>query len=309
MCTLTRARRAAGGAIVCAALIGGPAAAQDMEPKSYSASPVGANFLVGSYSWSTGAVVFDPTLPLTDIHADVQGFVVAVGHSFNLFGDLGLVTAALPYALADVTGKIQEQAASTSRSGLADARFKLSVNLRGNPAMSARDFARAPRRTIVGASLSVAAPAGQYYDTKLINLGNNRWAFKPEVGISVPIRRVDADAYVGATFFTRNDDFYPGGLARTQDPVVAVQAHVSYTFRPRLWVAVDSTWYAGGSAQVEDGNPSSAVNNSRAGLTLSLPVGARYSFKVAYGSGVIVRTGTNFTTVAVAMQALWLSRR
>jgi hypothetical protein len=294
---------------VCACLAPAQATAQDMEPKSYSASPVGANFFVGSFSWSTGSVVFDPTLPLSDVHADVQGFVAAVGHSFDLFGKLALATVALPYVLADVTGKIQEQAAATSRSGLADARFKLSVNLRGNPAMSAREFARASKRTIIGASLSVSAPAGQYYETKLINLGNNRWTFKPEVGISVPIRRVDADAYLGATFFTRNDNFFPGGQARTQEPVLAAQAHVSYTLRPRMWVAFDSTWYAGGSAQVEAGDASIPANNSRAGITLSMPVGNRYSLKVAYGSGVIVRTGTNFTSVAVAMQALWLSRR
>jgi len=38
-----------------------------------------------------------------------------------------------------------------------------------------------------------------------------------------------------------------------------------------------------------------------------VPFGGRYSVKVAYGNGVIVRTGTNFSTVAVAWQVLWLS--
>jgi len=316
-----RAQRAAPGAVMldrravarwaglCLLLAAAPAAAQDMEPKAYSASPVGANFLVVAYTRSDGAVVFDPTLPISDVHANVEGFAVAVGHTFGLFGDLAIVTAALPYALADVTGKVQEQAAAVSRSGLADAQFKFSMNLRGNPAMPAREFVKAPRQTIVGASVTVSAPAGQYYDTKLINLGNHRWAFKPEVGISVPIRRLDADAYLGAWFFTANDDFFPGGLLRSQDPMLAAQAHISYTLRPRMWVAFDSTWYSGGSTTVNGGTPSTAVNNSRAGVTLSLPIGARYSFKVAYGSGVVVRTGTNFTTVAVAVQALWLSPR
>ena len=284
-------------------------AAQDMEPKAYSASPVGANFLVGSYTHSTGDVVFDPTLPVSDVQASVNGYVLAVGHSFGLFGDLALVTVALPYVTADVTGKIQEEAAATSRSGLADARLKFSINLMGNPAMSAREFARAPRKPIVGASLAVQAPTGQYYDTKLINVGSNRWAFKPEIGLSVPIRRVDADLYAGAWFFSANDDFYPAGLKRTQDPVFALQAHVSWSLRPRAWIAFDSTWYSGGSSQVGDGSPSTSVNNSRAGVTLSLPVGRRYSFKVAYASGVTVRTGTDFTTYAVAWQALWLSPR
>lgn len=297
------------GAAVCVVLMAAASRAQDMEPKAYSASPVGANFLVGSITHSTGAVVFDPTLPVSDVSATVNGYAVAVGHTFGLFGDLALVTAAVPYATADVSGKIQEAAASTSRSGLADAQFRFSINVVGNPAMSPREFARAPRRTIVGASLTARAPTGQYYDTKLINVGNNRWAFKPEVGVSVPIRRVDADLYAGVWLFTANGDYYPGGLERTQDPVVTLQAHVSYTLKPRLWVAFDSTWYSGGSAQVEGGIPSTSQNNSRAGVTVSMPVGKRYSLKVAYGSGVIVRTGTNFTTYAIAWQALWLSPR
>src|SRR3954470_23941980 len=166
---------------VCAGLAPARAAGQDMEPKSYSASPVGANFFVGSFSWSTGSVVFDPAVPLSDLNAGLRGVGGGVGHSFDLFGKLALAAVALPYVLADVTGKIQEQAAATSRSGLADARFKLSVNFVGNPAMPARDFVRSPRRTVIGASFAVQAPAGQYYDTKLINLGNNRWTFKPEV--------------------------------------------------------------------------------------------------------------------------------
>src|SRR5579871_4024467 len=283
------------------------AAAQDLEPKAYSASPVGANFLVGSYTWSSGAVVLDPTLPISDVAATVNGAAIAIGHSFGLFGDLALATVALPYAWADVTGKIDEQAAATSRSGLADARVKLSVNLRGNPAMTPSEFAKAPRRAIVGASLLVQAPTGQYYPAKLINVGNNRWAFKPEVGLEVPIRRLEADIYARVWLFTSNASFYPGNLERTQDPVTAVQAHISYAFQPRLWIAFDSTWYSGGSARVAGGEPLTGVNNSRAGLTLSLPVGRRYSLKVAYASGVTVRTGTDFTTFAAAWQVLWLS--
>ena len=189
--------RIGAAAIVCAVLAAPLAAAQEMEPRAYSPSPVGMSYVVVSSSWSSGSVVFDPTLPITDVHANVDGITVAVGHTFDLFGRLGQISAALPYVRGDLTGQIQEQAASTSRSGLSDARFRLSVNLLGNPAMSPRDFARSPRRTILGASVSVAAPTGQYYPGKLINLGNNRWAIKPEVGVSVPYRRLDADAYVG----------------------------------------------------------------------------------------------------------------
>ena len=126
---------------LAAVLLAAPARAQDMEPKAYSAAPVGMTFVVASATSSNGSVVLDPTLPITDIDADVDALVLAVGRSFDFFGDLAVVTMALPYVVADVTGQVLEQGAATSRSGLGDARFKLAVNLRGNPAMTAREFA------------------------------------------------------------------------------------------------------------------------------------------------------------------------
>jgi hypothetical protein len=283
-----------------------PAAAQDMEPKAYSASPVGATFLVGAISRSTGSVVFDPTLPIEDAEAHINAPVLGVGTTFDLFGKLALVSAGLPFAWGEVSGRVGEDAHRVTRSGFADTRFKLSINLRGNDAMRLREFAKAPRRTIIGSSLTVAAPTGQYDGTKLINLGNNRWAMKPEVGLAVPRGPLDVDAYLGVWLFMDNQDFYPGGKHREQSPVVATQGHVSYTFKPRLWVAVDGTWYSGGGASVEGGEPIGEVNNARMGATLSIPAGRQQSFKVSYSGGVTVRSGTNFRTIAVGWQWLFL---
>jgi outer membrane putative beta-barrel porin/alpha-amylase len=305
-------RRAARSAATAALLVGALSAgvtAQDMEPKAYSASPVGANFLVAAFNASSGSIVTDEALPLADVNAHVRGLGIGLGHTFNLFDKLALASATMPYAWATVTGKIQEQAAETHRSGLADARLKFSINLRGNDAMTAREFMAAPRRMIIGASLTAVAPAGQYYPTKLINIGANRWAYKPELGVSVPKGKWDIDAYGGVWLFADTSDYFPGTARKSQSPIVAIQGHASYTVRPRLWIAADGTWYSGGSVQVNDGPPSASLNNSRLGVTTSLPIGRRYSLKVAYTSGVIVRTGTNFRTVAVGWQMLWFSPR
>jgi hypothetical protein len=284
-------------------------AAQDLEPKAYSASPIGAAFLVAGYSRSTGSVVFDPSLPVTDVEAKVNGAMLAAGYTFGLAGRLGLVTVAVPYAWGDISGKVYEEAATVTRSGLTDTRIKLSVNLVGNPAMRLREYVKAPRKTIVGTSVTVVVPDGQYYPDKLINLGTNRWAFKPEVGVAVPKGRWVIDAYLGAWLFTDNADFYPGGKQRSQDPVVSLQGHVSYTFKPRLWAAFDATWYWGGAAEVEGGTPGPAMNNSRLGATVSVPTGKTQSLKFAVSRGVIVRTGTNFTALSVGYQWLWFTKK
>ena len=295
-------------AAVCLLTFATSARAQDLEPKAYSASPVGAAFLVVGLSRSSGSVLTDPTLPLKDVDARINGLPLAAGYTFGLLGKLALVTVAVPYAWGDVSGIVGEEARSITRSGLTDARAKLSINLAGNPAMGAREFAKTPRKPIVGTSLTVTAPTGQYDGAKLINLGTNRWGFKPEVGVAVPKGRWDFDAYLGVWLFTDNGDFYPGGRARSQDPVVALQGHASYTFKPRLWAAIDATWYQGGGASVEGGEPSENMNNSRLGATVSFPMGTRQSLKVAYSSGVAVRTGSNFRTLSVGWQWLRVTR-
>jgi hypothetical protein len=282
-----------------------PVFGQDLEPKAYSASPVGATFLIGGLSRSTGSVVFDPTLPISDVDAGINGAVVGVGTTIGLFGKLALISAALPYGWGEVSGQVFEQSRTVTRSGLADVRARFSINLRGNGAMHLREFVKAPRRTIVGASLVLTGPSGQYDGTKLINLGNNRWAFKPEVGVAVPKGPWDFDAYAGVWLFTPNGDFFPGARHRSQDPVLAVQGHASYTFKPRLWVAFDGTWYSGGATQVGDDPPGGGFQNSRLGATFSIPAGRQQSFKISYSSGVIVRTGTDFHTVALGWQWLW----
>ena len=173
-------------ALACAAASATAARAQDLEPRAYSASPVGVNFLVVSYSRSTGGIVFDPALPCSDVRATINATAAGIGHTFNLFGKLALVSATVPYVLGDVTGNVGEDRREVARSGLADSRIKLSVNLRGNDAMSPRTFAGAPRHVVLGVSLGTTMPSGQYGGTKLINIGNNRWSLEANSACRCP---------------------------------------------------------------------------------------------------------------------------
>jgi len=281
--------------------------AQDLEPHAYSASPVGLNFVVLGFGHSTGSVLFDPTLPISNVDAKLNSPAIGYGRTFGLFGRQALVTAGLPYVWGDISGDVSEQRRSVQRSGLADLRMKFSVNLRGNPARSRTEFAKLRKRSfIVGTSVTVSAPTGQYDPAKLINIGTNRWAFKPEIGISYPVKkRLDLDLYFGVWLFTHNADFFPGNSLRQQDPVTALQGHISYTFRRRLWIAADVTWYRGGAASIDHGAAAGEQNNSRAGVTFSMPLGTKQSLKLAYSDGTTARIGTNFKTLTLAWQYSW----
>jgi hypothetical protein len=279
------------------------AAAQELEPRAYSPTPVGATFLIASATRSSGGVLTDPTLPIDNVDATLGFLTLAAGHTFSLAGRQAFVVGAVPITWAKVAGDIGEDRRSASRRGLADPRFKLSVILRGSPAMTPAEFARTPHRsTIVGASISVVPPLGQYDKTKLINLGANRWSFKPEVGISKPVGRWVVDGYAGVWLFTANESFYTGDSTRTQNPIVTIQAHVSYMLTRRAWVAFDGTWYSGGRTNIDGVDKLDLQRSSRIGATVSLPIKNTQSLKIAYSSGATTRIGGDFRTVGVSWQ-------
>lgn len=284
--------------------------AQQLEPRAYSPSPVGTTFLVLGFARSSGGVTFDPTIPVTDVEAKLNSPFVGMGATFGLIGRQSLLTAALPYVWGEVSGNVEEQHRSINRSGLASVSLRFAFNIVGSPALKPKEFAAASHHNfIVAASLGVSTPAGQYDSTKLINLGTNRWSFKPEVGISSPLtRKLSLDFYAAASFFSLNRSFFPGASIRSQDALGSIQAHVSYTVRLGLWLAFDSTWYGGGAAHLNNGPASLPQNNTRIGGTVSLPIGKVQSLKLSYSSGLTARTGSSFDTIAISWQYVRLSQ-
>lgn len=276
-----------------------------MEPRSYSPNPTGVQFLALAYGRSTGNVLTDPSLPITDIDARLNSGIVGYGRTFALFGRSAIATVGLPYVRGDISGNVGEDRREITRSGLADARLRVSTNLIGGPALTPQEFARRTPQTTLGMSLTVVPPAGQYNPDKLINIGANRWAFKPELGVSYPHDRWYFEAYAGVWLFTDNDEFF-GGSRREQDPITSLQTHIVYTLRPRLWLAFDANYYRGGRTTVNGARNADLQGNSRVGLTASVPVGAEQSLKLTWTHGVSTRIGSDFTTVGAAWQYTWI---
>lgn len=278
--------------------------AQEMEPRAYSPSPVGMNFVGLSWQNSSGGVTTDPTLPITDVDADIDNLILGYSRTFGLAGRTASIGAVLPYSWADVSGEVFEESRSVERSGFADARMRLSLNLLGGPALDREQFARRIPATTLGASLTVVMPSGEYRSDKLINLGANRWAFRPELGLYHPMGPWSMEVSTGVWLFTDNDEFF-GDSRREQDPITTIQGHVSYTFRPQLWVAANATWYRGGDTTVDGVQKDDLQETTRFGLTLSVPVNPQNSLKFAWSDGATTRIGADFTTWTVAWQYGW----
>jgi hypothetical protein len=297
-------------AVLALALACMPARAQQLEPRAYANLPIGLNFLIAGYAYSHGDVLFDPSLPVSDAKAKVNTLLLGYVRSLDIGGNSGSIGLVLPYAGVHASGQItssgqtEPQAASVTRSGFGDPALRLAVNFYGAPALSPAKFREYQQDTIVGASLVVIAPWGKYDGDKLVNIGTNRWSFKPEVGVSQALGPWILEAALGVTFFTDNDDFF-GGHTRKQDPLYAAQTHVIYYFDPGLWGALDLTYYAGGRTSVDGALNNDLQQNSRWGGTLGKSFDPRNSLKAYFSSGVTARTGTKFTTAGIAWQYLW----
>lgn len=286
-------------------LFSAPVCAQELEPRAYSPAPTGTNLVLGTYSYQSGEVLFDPALPFSDVQAYIHGAVVGYARTFGLFGRSASIAGAVPYIWASVGGNVGEARQEITRSGLGDARLRLVVNLIGGPALPAPAWVKRKPETTLGFSLVVSAPTGQYSPEKLINIGTNRWAIKPEFGLSVPYKRWTFEAAAGGWFFTDNNATYPGANVRSQDPLWTFQGHVGYTVKPGLWVAFDATWYTGGQTYTNGVAGDTRQSNTRAGVTASIPVGKRQSIKLSAATGVSSRVGSRFDTYGVAYQFLW----
>jgi hypothetical protein len=300
----TAHRDAAALALVLAAAC---ASAQELEPRAYSAAPVGTNFALAGYSRVRGEVLTDPSLPITDVQARIDLYVVGYARTFALGGHTASLGLAVPFAQADVSGNVFESAREVQRAGIGDVRLRLALNFLGNPALTSQEFAQRIPTTVAGASLSVVVPTGQYESSRLVNVGSNRWAFKPEIGISHPIGDWFVETSAGAWLFGDNRDFL-GRQRRSQEALYVMQLHAGYNFRPGLWLAFNGAYASGGRTSVGGTENQDVQHNSRYGVTLSLPIDNGWSAKLAWSKGFATRAGGDYEILALVLQYRWFDR-
>jgi hypothetical protein len=283
------------------------AAAQEMEPRAYSPAPVGTQFVLIAYGHHSGDVLLDSTLPLRDVSARFNTGTFGYGRTFNLAGRQANVAFLYNYVWGTAKGTVFEDQLAVRRSGGGDLRLRFSTLLKGVRALSPKEFAARKPQTIVGASVSIVIPSGQYDPHRLVNPGSNRWAFKPEVGISKPAGRWTFEVTGGVWLFAANPNFF-GGSRREQRAMPSVQGSIIYTLRRRMWVSGNATFYAGGNTIVDGRANDDRQQNSRVGSTFSLPLTQKQSLKVAWSKGVTTRIGGSLNTVVFGWQYSWFKK-
>ncbi len=285
-------------------VISAGARAQDVEPRAFSNAPVGVNFLITGYGFTRGALSFDPGATVTNAKLTTSNAVVAYARTLDLGGMSGKFDAYVPHTWLGGTAEMAGAPLERSVSGLGDAKFRMSINFYGAPALNAQEFANYQQDLIVGASLQITAPVGQYDPSRAVNLSTNRWAFKPEFGLSQALGPVTLELTPAVTFYTSNTNFF-GGNTRSQDPIYSIQGHAIYSFGHGTWASVDATYFTGGRTAVNERGTNDLQKNWRLGGTLSLPLSPSYSVKLYASRGVSARTGNNYDLIGLALQYRW----
>lgn len=309
--SLPRAATVRGCVAVFAAslVLSGQLSAQDLEPRRWGHLPLGANFVGLGYIHTEGEIALDPVLRLTDVEVTMDTAALKYIRTFEMFGKSARFDLVQAYQDGEWTGLLNDVPASAQRSGFTDTTLRFAINLFGAPPLEGAEFAQyragVDCETIVGAGLIVALPTGEYFSDKLINLGENRFSLRPQVGVVHARGKWSFEFTGAASFFTENDDFF-GGKELEQEPLVALQGHAIYTFRPGLWLGASVGYDFGGQSAIDGVDKDNRREILSWGLTCGVPVSRSVGFKFGYIDQSTQRqTGADLGNFVAAVSVMW----
>lgn len=280
--------------------------AQDIEPRVMSAAPAGTSIAGLTLSRSSGALLFDKTIPVENVDGSITSLALSYSRYFSLFGVISRIDAAVPFVQGEWAGTLagEDDNRVVSRTGIGDPRVAMSVFVLGARAMTRQEFLQYEQRTLLGLFLRVSLPIGQYDDQRAINLGSNRWQIVPALALSHRWQRLIAEAYAGAWLSTDNENQF-GGNTLSQDPLYAFQLNLVYSFRPRLWLAVGTRQTVGGRTSLNGVSRDDERVNNRLGAVLGIPVSGHHTLKLIATVGTTSTVGDDFNTFGVQWFYQW----
>ena len=187
---------------------------------------------------------------------------------------------------------------------MSDTKVRVNYNFYGAPALTLKEYVQKNQELVIGASLQVSIPTGDYDKEFILNTGANRWFFKPEIGMSIPLGNWELDVSLGAKIFTDNHE-----LQKTknfeQDPIYNLQFHLIYHLAPGRWIAFNSNYFDGGDTYVDGKKAGIKKANDRAGITYSMAITRYQSIKLFANTGVTTRLGNDSNAFGLAWTYRW----
>lgn len=286
-----------------------PCFALEPEPRKWQHLPVGTNIAGIGYAHTEADILLDPTFRLEDVGMTLDTLAGKYAHTFELSGKSARIELTQAYQDGTWTGVIDGDQKSVSRSGLADTVARFAINLNGAPPLNGKDYAayraQVDKETLVGAGLAVRLPTGEYFEDQLVNIGDNRFTFRPQIGVTHNSGKWTTEVTGEAVLFTDNDQYFKGKKLE-QDPLYVLHSHLSYTIRPGFWVGGGLSYETGGEKTVDGVDKNDTKENVAWGLNLAYPLSRHASVNAKYvGSQTQKDTGLDSDTFSVGTSLSW----
>lgn len=283
--------------------------AQEVEPRRWSHLPTGMNFGGVGVIYTDGDILLDPVIEVEDVTVRLTGYGGKYIRPFELLGKSARIDLKYGYVQGRWKGILQGEPASTYRSGAIDPSIRLAVNLYGAPPLQGAEYVTYRRQleneTIVGAAVIVSFPLGQYFNDKLINLGENRYTIRPQLGIVHSRKDWTLELTTTTFLYTDNDELF-GESLREQKPLYAAQVHIIYTINRGLWVSASGAYGYGGESKVNGVNKDDRQERYLYALNLGISITKRLGYKVSWvAARTLTDLGSNTDTIAMALAYSW----
>ena len=286
-----------------------PCLAQEIEPRRWSHLPIDTNFAGVGYYYTEADIYFDPALQIENAKMEMHTYAVKYLHTFELFQKSARIDFTQGFQEGRWEGLVAGVPSSIKRTGLSDTLMRLAIYLYGAPPLKGKNFtdyrSEADIETIVGTALVVHLPTGDYMDDKLINLGANRFTFRPQLGMVHNRGKWSLELTGAVWLYTDNDDFY-NEYRLEQDPLFTLQTHLVYTFRPGLWLSASAGYAYGGESTISGEEKNDLKENLAWALSLGIPVTRKVGVKIAYvGIDTQRFTGQDSDSFFVGCSFIW----
>jgi hypothetical protein len=286
-----------------------PSFAEELEPRRWSHLPINTNFFGGGYAYTEADIGFDPVLKIEDVEVELHTWVAKYIRTFSLLDKTARVSLLQAYQEGRWSGLLDGAPKSIKRSGWSDTVLRFAISLYGAPPLQGKEYgayrAAAEVETLVSAGLAVQLPTGDYMDDKLINLGNNRFTFRPQLGVTHKHGKWATEVTGIVALSTDNDEFF-NGKKLEQEPLYIVHGHLVYDFRPGVWAGLSAGYNHGGKSTVDGTKKDDLKQNLAWALSFGFPLSRHLGVKVAYaGTRTQERTGVDSDTLAIGFSAFW----
>ena len=297
------------GTCLCVACLALPCRAQELQPRRWGHLPIDTNFAGSAYGYVNADIAFDPVLRLMEVSSELHTLPLKYIRTFELAGKSARVDVLQAFVDGKWQGLLNGVPTQITRSGWSDTSLRFAVNIVGAPPLSGLEFAeyRATTEceTIVGLGLEVQFPTGQYFNERLVNLGTNRFTFRPQLGVVHRRGKWSAELTTSSWIYTDNDDFFNRNQLE-QNPLYTMQGFVDYTFKPGLWVGTGLAYGLGGKSKLNAIPKDDPRDASLWGIALGFPISKQIGGQVTYLSQrTLTPIGVDSDSLVATLSVHW----